>query len=126
VPLRTQKPRSSLFATFARLVPKEPLIFGLLSVLLPCGVLASALLAAVAAGDATHGALLMSAFAAISGLAVLGASLTTKLVPRRFATPFRRTVAYALVALAALTVSRPILALSNAPHDAAAHSVHCH
>jgi sulfite exporter TauE/SafE len=102
------------------------LVFGLLSALLPCGVLASALLAAVASGDALSGATLMTTFAVISGLAVLGAGLTTQLVPRRFTAVFRRGVAYALLALAALTVTRPILALSNTQQASPAHSAHCH
>lgn len=127
VQLRTEpQRRRSLFTILAQLVPREPFVFGLLSVLLPCGVLASALLAAVASGSALSGGALMSAFAGVSGLAVLGAGLTTQLVPRRFAAGFRRAIAYALVALALLAVYRPLHALTLPPREAAALGAHCH
>lgn len=101
-------------------------MLGLLSVLLPCGVLASAIMAAVATGSAVDGAGLMAAFAVVSGIAVLGAGLTTQLVPRRFAATFRRTIAYALVALAVLAVYRPIHALTRTPLESTSHGTHCH
>lgn len=118
-----RKPRS-LFALLIGLVPREPLVLGLLSALLPCGVLASALLAAVATGDAVLGMSLMLAFAAVSGVFVWSASAALQLAPRRFALPVRRGLAFALVALAGLTLYRPIRVLSHERHASSAPACH--
>ena len=125
VQLRAAGPRRSVFSLLFALVPKEPLVLGALSALLPCGVLASAVLAAVAAGDAASGAALMVAFAAVSGIAVWTAGLATQFLPDRFGPKLRHTLAYVLVVLAALAVYRPIHALTGATHDAG-HSTSCH
>lgn len=121
-----RRTRRSLFAVLLPLVPRDPFVFGLLSALLPCGVLASAVLAAVASGSAPNGSLLMAGFAAVSGSAVLAAGLVTQHVPRRYAPAFRRVVAAALVAAAALAVARPIQATARSASDTAPHAVHCH
>jgi sulfite exporter TauE/SafE len=116
--------RRSLFALLSPLVPRDPFVFGLLSALLPCGVLASAVLAAVASGSAGNGSLLMAAFASMSGSAVLAAGSLMQLVPGRFAPLFRRGLACALVALALLSVARPLSALSQTASPS--HALHCH
>lgn len=116
VQLKTGPQRRSLFALFLQLVPREPFVLGVLSALLPCGVLASAVLAAVATGDAVLGSSLMLAFAAVSGVAVWSATLALQIAPRRFALPVRRVLAVALVAMAGLALYRPIHALSREPH----------
>jgi sulfite exporter TauE/SafE len=126
VQLRGARPHRSVFSLLLGLVPKEPVVLGVLSTLLPCGVLASALLAAVASGDGVSGALLMFAFAAVSGIAVWAAGAGAHLAPRRYAQIFRRTFAYALVVLAALTFYRPIHALTRTPQQSAPHSAACH
>jgi sulfite exporter TauE/SafE len=110
-----RKPRS-LFALLVALVPREPLVLGLLSALLPCGVLASALLAAAATGDAVLGMALMLTFAVVSGMVVWSASVAMHLAPRRFALPVRRGLACALVALAGLSLYHPIRASTREPH----------
>ena len=117
--------RGSLFSLFASLVPRDPFVFGLLSALLPCGVLASAVLAAVATGSASSGSLLMAAFAFMSGSAVLAAGILMQLVPGRFAPLFRRGLACVLVVIALLVVSRPLSALSGVP-GSPPHALHCH
>ena len=116
-----RKPRS-VFALLVGLVPREPLVLGLLSALLPCGVLASAVLAAVATGDAVYGMALMLTFAAVSGVVVWSASVAMHLAPRRLALPVRRGLAFALVALAGLTLYRPIQALTREEAPACHHS----
>lgn len=125
VQLKTGPQRRSLFALFLQLVPREPFVLGMLSALLPCGVLASAVLAAVAAGDAVLGSSLMLAFAAVSGVAVWSATLAMQVAPRRFALPVRRALAFALVAMAGLALYRPIHALTREPHAADPHAA-CH
>lgn len=125
VQLRAAGPRRSLFSLLFGLVPKEPLVLGALSALLPCGVLASAVLAAVAAGDAASGALLMVGFAAVSGASVWGAAFATQRVPQGFGPGFRRTLGYVLVLLAALAVYRPLHALTQTSEQAG-HNVACH
>jgi uncharacterized protein len=118
VQLQSARKRRSLFAVLLELVPREPAVLGMLSALLPCGVLASVLLAAVATGDAVPGAVLMGAFAAVSGVAVWGATLAIQLAPRKLGVPVRRVLALALIAMAGLALSRPIYALANEPHAA--------
>jgi sulfite exporter TauE/SafE len=125
VQLKSTRPRASLFAVLLRLVPREPLVLGMLSALLPCGVLASSLLAAVATGDAWSGMSLMLAFAAVSGAAVWGASAAMQLAPRSFNLSFRRALACALFVFAGLTLYRPIRALTREPH-ASVHHAACH
>lgn len=125
VQLQTGPKRRSLFALLIGLVPREPLVLGMLSALLPCGVLASALLAAVATGDALSGMSLMLTFAALSGVAVWSASVAVQAVPRRFALPARRVLACALLALAMLSLYRPIYALTHESHTAGGHAA-CH
>ena len=115
VQLNARPRRRSLFSALIGLVPREPLVLGALSALLPCGVLASAVLAAVATGDALRGLWLMSAFAAVSGAAVWSASIAMHAAPRRFGSSVRRALAFALVMLAALSLYRPLHALTREP-----------
>ena len=125
VQLKTGRKRRSLFGLFLELVPREPFVLGMLSALLPCGVLAAAVLAAVATGDALLGSSLMFAFAAVSGVAVWGATIAIQLAPRRFPLPARRALAFALVAMAGLALYRPIYAITRDPHAAGPHAA-CH
>lgn len=125
VQLKAARKNRSLFALFLGLVPREPFVLGMLSALLPCGVLASVVLAAVATGDALLGSLLMLAFAAVSGMAVWSATLAIQLAPRRFALPVRRALALALVAIAGLALYRPLQTLTSVSHAAEPHMA-CH
>ena len=109
------RPRSA-FALLLRLVPREPFVLGLLSALLPCGVLASAVLAAVATGDGVRGMALMLVFAAVSGTVVWGASVAFGVAPRHFNRSVRRALAVVLVAGAGAALYRPIRALSHESH----------
>lgn len=118
----TSKP--SWFERLLRLLPRDPLPLGLLSVLLPCGLLAAALLAAVATGSAAAGAGFMFGFAASSGAALLGAGLLAQFASS-FSVTVKRSLACVLLITAALVVARPIAASSG---DASAATKHhaCH
>ncbi|HKP63328.1 MAG TPA: sulfite exporter TauE/SafE family protein [Polyangiales bacterium] len=122
-PLRVGPRPRSLFGTLLRLMPRDPGVLGLLSLLLPCGLLAAALLAAITSGSAPAGATFMLGFAAVSGVAVLGTGrlvqLTVVFSPRQ-----RRGLAVVLLLAAALSVGRPLAALGNAPTSARTHACH--
>lgn len=123
VQLRTSPRPRSWFATLLRLLPRDPLPLGLLSVLLPCGLLAAALLAAVASGSATSGAAFMFGFVVMSGGALLGSGLLVQAAPR-FSNPLRRGLACVLLIAAVSAVAKPIAASSG--EDTTAHVHHCH
>jgi hypothetical protein len=76
----------SLFASVAsrlkRRVPGHPLAIGLFLGLLPCGLLYSAIIAAVARGGALEGALALALFGAGTAPALLGVSLADELLAR--------------------------------------------
>lgn len=116
------KPRS-LFGTLLRLLPRDPLALGLLSLLLPCGLLAAALLAAIASGSAPAGATFMLGFAAVSGMAVLGTGRLVQL-GAAFSLRQRRGLAVVLIVAAALTVGKPLAALGSAHSPSQTHACH--
>ena len=124
VPLRLRRSRSWLQTLFA-LLPRDPLALGLLSLLLPCGLLATALLAAVATGTAANGAAFMAAFAATSGSALLSASWLAQQLPR-LSLSARRGLACLLVAGALVTIARPIAALPQASQKPSVGAPRCH
>jgi len=102
--------KSSLFTRVASLVPEDPLALGLLSSLLPCGLLATALLAAAATRSAPAGAVLMLGFVTVSGAALAGAGLIVARLPRA-PSWLRHLTGCVLVATAGWTLSRPISVL---------------
>lgn len=115
------RPKRAWFARLAALLPRDPLPLGLLSVLLPCGLLAAALLAAVATGTPSSGAAFMLGFAAASGGALLGAGLLAQLAPR-FSIHVRRGLACVLLVTGLLSVAKPLAAIGgNEPE-----THHCH
>ncbi len=63
-------------------VPSHPFALGLFLGLLPCGLLYSALIAAVARGGALQGALALAVFGAGTAPALLGVSLADELLAR--------------------------------------------
>jgi sulfite exporter TauE/SafE len=63
-------------------VPGHPLVVGLFLGLLPCGLLYSALIAAVARGGAIEGALALAVFGIGTAPALLGVSLADELLAR--------------------------------------------
>ncbi len=95
---------------------------GLLTGLLPCGALASAMLLAAGAATPLGGALSMTAFALASAPGLLAVVFAGRLASRvGFRAPeawVRRALGVALIALAAWTVARPF--------QVARHGCHCH
>jgi sulfite exporter TauE/SafE len=118
---RSQRP--PWLARLFSLLPRDPLPLGLLSVLLPCGLLAAALLAAVATGSGPSGASFMLGFAVSSGGAVLGTGVFAQLAAR-CSISARRALACALLAAAALTIARPLAANSFDPPQSPTHRCH--
>ena len=111
VQLRVQEQRKpSLFTRVAGLVPQDPLALGLLSSLLPCGLLATALLAAAATRSAPAGAVLMLGFVTVSGAALAGTGLLVARLPRAPAW-LRQLTGCILVATAGWMLVRPISSL---------------
>ncbi len=99
-------------------MPKRPLTLGLMTALLPCGALYSALLIAASSGSAIYGAASMITFATLSGLGLAVVSAVAVkvagLAKRGVETLFmRRIIATALVIGAVLFVVRPIVALTQ-------------
>ena len=123
VPLRVAPRSRSLFSRLLRLLPRDPLPLGLLSLLLPCGLLAAAVLAAIATGSAPAGASFMLGFAAASGTAVLGTGFLFQLAPA-ISLRLRRGLAVVLIVAAAWVVGRPLVSLGSA--NAATHAHACH
>ena len=74
---------SRISATLGRRVPGHPLALGLLLGLLPCGLLYSALIAAVSRGGPLPGALALVAFGLGTAPSLLGVSLADGLLARR-------------------------------------------
>jgi len=100
-------PRTPLVTRVLGRLPREPMLVGAISALLPCGALYGGLLVASGMGSAALGAAAMIAFAAASGLGLVAATSFASLARSGTA---RRVLAVALVAGAALVVSRPIAA----------------
>lgn len=117
-------PRRSLQRTIGgalAYVANDPLLLGVGTALLPCGVLFSALLAAATLGKASLGALALSVFALLTGGAVIGvAQLGGLRIERPWA---RRLLASVLVAGALILLYRPWPTLLGTPacHAAAQH-----
>jgi sulfite exporter TauE/SafE len=126
IALRTSAATRSPLARLLQLVPRDPELLGLVSVLLPCGLLAAALVAAVATGSGAGGALLMLGFVMTSGLALLGTGWLFQLLPAQASPKLRRIFAGLLVLSAVVSIARPLRS-EVASKDAAGHvTPHCH
>jgi uncharacterized protein len=113
LPLRTG-PRSerSLHRLLYRLLPNDPLVLGLASIALPCGLLAAALLAAAASGNPERGAAFMGGFASASGAAIFGAGWLVQIAPQR-GMVLRGAMAALLIASALVALARPLAAANE-------------
>lgn len=136
--LREPQPRAQLVAlgtaprarrytsALVQLLPREPTLLGAMSALLPCGVLAAALLAAAATGSGGFGASLMLGFATVSGVALVAAGTLARFVVTA-SRGVKRGLAAVLVVVACVSVARPMRALLASPGSATAHAaMHCH
>jgi sulfite exporter TauE/SafE len=114
--------------TLARLLPRDPLLLGALTALLPCGALATGLLLAAASGNAARGALTMLGFALTSAIGVLASSwIMIRIAGVRRLTATRAWSAVLLL-LGMLVLWRPLHAASaDADPHAGPHAAYrCH
>jgi sulfite exporter TauE/SafE len=126
-PLRSTPLRRARGA-IAQVLPRDPLLLGLLSALLPCGVLGAALLLAAATGTANQGALLMAGFATTSGIGVLGSNFMLQRLLRVQRPGLSRTLAAVLMLAAVFVLVRPMYSFAAALHSSEPHKAHlsCH
>jgi len=68
-----RRPRRSIAARILALLPRNPFLLGLMTVLLPCGALYAAIALAAATGSVLAGSALMAGFALTSAILLLGA-----------------------------------------------------
>lgn len=118
----------SPFAVLAKIVPAEPAVLALLTGFLPCGALATALVAASATSSAAAGTLLMLGFVTASAPALLGMSVLTRAWPATSFARLQRPLAVAFAVCALLFVARPLAAMStaSAAPQASHAKYHCH
>jgi uncharacterized protein len=126
VALRSSAAARSPLARLMALVPRDPAFLGLMSVLLPCGLLAAALVAAVATGSGRAGALLMLGFVTSSGIALLGAGWLFQLISPQASPRLRRILAVVLVLTAVLSIARPLRSEVISQHAFVPVTHHCH
>jgi sulfite exporter TauE/SafE len=105
VVLRRSRPRTPLAARVIGRLPREPMLIGALSAILPCGALYSALLIAASAGSIGAGAAAMASFALASGVGLLAAGWMAERATSELG---RRGIAALLVLGAVIVVARPI------------------
>ena len=122
-----RKPRArSLSSRLLGLAPRDAAAFGVLSLFLPCAVLAAALLVAAASGDGRSGALTMVGFATGSGVALFAAGALMRTF-RLHASPIaQRLAAVALVLAAIGLMIHPLIALTSGTARADAAAPRCH
>lgn len=113
VPLRTERGRPTLTERLVGFMPKEPLLLGAATALLPCGALYGALGLAAASATAPTGALLMVGFATASGFGLVSTAWLARRVGQRVP-PVAMRVAAVVFALAAVFFAiRPAATLAQ-------------
>jgi hypothetical protein len=110
VPLRP--PRRPLVTRARTAMRPGPLGMGVLSALLPCGLLWAAIALAAGTGHPASGALLLFGFASASGMSLLAAGWLAGVLERRSLSG-RRLLAGLLVAGAVVVAARPIGAIAG-------------
>ena len=95
---------------------RHPFLVGLGTALLPCGALASAALIAASTGAPGLGALSMLAFAAVSGLGLIGATWVYGRFARRPSPTTAKALAVVLALGAVVFIIRPVHALQHSNH----------
>ncbi|MFN7950161.1 MAG: sulfite exporter TauE/SafE family protein [bacterium] len=111
----------SLFERAVARMPSEPALFGATTALLPCGALAAAVGLAAATGTALDGFATMIAFAAVSGVALVGAAWVTRRLASVDRRSWSRALAIVLMMGALALVARPIPALVSGDPAAPCH-----
>ena len=106
-PSMRERATRGLASMFGR-VRRAPMLFGALSALLPCGVIASGVLLAASTGSAALGAVAMGSLAITSGLVVGISGVGLGRVRIASSPVLARAMAITLVLGALVTVSRPL------------------
>ena len=103
-----QPARQTRYSRVAQWMLGRPFTLGMATALLPCGMLAAALLLAAAAASPRSGAVTMAAFAISSAAGLVAAGALAPLLRRPTTKGLRATACLLLVAAAALSLLRPI------------------
>jgi len=111
--LSVRQPRRSMAARVLALLPRNPFLIGLMTVLLPCGALYAAIALAAATGSALAGAALMAGFSLTSALLVLSAGALASRLRGLRRGPGTRIIAVALIIGGILLAYRPIKMLAK-------------
>ncbi len=111
----------SLFERAVARLPREPALLGVATALLPCGALAAAVGIAATTGTPLDGFATMVAFAAVSGIALVGAAWVTQRLGAIDRRAWSRALALVLAAGAILLVARPIPSLVSGDPAAPCH-----
>lgn len=110
-----------------QLMPRDALVVGVASALLPCGALAAALLLAAGTGHPLQGGLLMLGFAAASGMALVVASALQRWAAQRLWGRARQTLALVLLMFAGVSVAAALDSGMEAIHGSTAvRATPCH
>jgi len=104
-------PKPSLISRMLGALGRYPFFVGLGTALLPCGALAAAVLIAASTGSTVLGSLSMLAFAAMSGIGLVGATWLFERFARRPRLATSRILAVVLALGSILFVIRPVHAL---------------
>lgn len=121
------KPRTSWVGRLLARVADDPLLLGVATALLPCGALFSALTAAAALGSAGAGAIAMSTFAILTGVAVIGVGqLALRVRTLGTSRQHKRALAVVLALGAIVMLLRPLPMLRESDAPPACHALMAH
>lgn len=103
------------FARAAAALPRDPLVLGVLTALLPCGALYAAIAIAAGTGGVASGAVAMLAFSVASAAGVFGAGWIAARVRRMNRPEALRVLAVALAVGGLVLALRPVPSLRGEP-----------
>lgn len=106
--------RKPLASIVGSVLPRDPLLLGGMSALLPCGALAAALALAAATGSASFGGLVMAGFVVTSGAGVAASGLVLRGLLAVRSAPVARACATLLVVAAAVVLWKPLVSWGQA------------
>ncbi len=113
LPLLRSRPTLSLGQRLLAKMPRDPLLFGAATALLPCGALYGALVLAAGSAHPIAGALLMTGFATTTGVGVVGIAFISQRLRPRLSPLAMRLFAVVLAAAAVFIAIRPAQTLAE-------------
>jgi sulfite exporter TauE/SafE len=113
VSLSTQRPKPTVGERLLGLMPRDPLLFGAATALLPCGALYGALVLAAGSAHPAGGLALMMGFATTTGVGLVGIAWIGKRIRPHLPPLTLRLVAVALAAAAVFIAIRPAQTLAE-------------